>query len=78
MKLNLCLLDDTTLEIPERKIAPICLRCICDAVSGCNKKSKCDGDSCGVFNMTRQYWTDAGRQEVTTETEDGKFNNIVF
>lgn len=70
--------DDEILEIPERKIAPICLRCICDATSGCNKMAKCDENSCGMFNMTRQYWNDAGRQEITEETEEGIFLTLIF
>ena len=50
-----------------QKIDQICLGCICEAVSGCNTTTKCEGDICGPFHMTWGYWADGGKPTLNGE-----------
>ncbi|XP_026292946.1 CLIP domain-containing serine protease B10 isoform X2 [Frankliniella occidentalis] len=38
-----------------------CLRCICEAASGCNTTYGCALGFCGPFYMSRVYWRDGGK-----------------
>ncbi|XP_063243385.1 invertebrate-type lysozyme 3-like [Bacillus rossius redtenbacheri] len=42
----------------------LCLGCICEAASDCDRQAGCLGDVCGLFKITRPYWVDAGRPLV--------------
>ncbi|XP_075209803.1 invertebrate-type lysozyme 3-like [Lycorma delicatula] len=42
-------------------VTDICLGCICEAISNCNKSLTCEGDVCGIFRITWAYWADAGK-----------------
>ncbi|VEN58094.1 unnamed protein product [Callosobruchus maculatus] len=48
-----------------------CLGCICEAVSGCDTSSKCEGDKCGPYRISPAYWADAGKPTVNGESPDG-------
>lgn len=37
-----------------------CLSCLCQAATGCDANRDCDGATCGMFAISRQYWKDAG------------------
>ncbi|XP_068085865.1 lysozyme 2 [Anabrus simplex] len=38
-----------------------CLRCLCEAASGCNMTLYCRSGYCGPFYISRVYWVSAGR-----------------
>lgn len=33
-------------------VTDVCLGCICEASTGCDRSAKCNGDSCGMFQIT--------------------------
>lgn len=37
-----------------------CLPCLCSASSGCDLKKKCEGDFCGPYLISWNYWSDGG------------------
>ena len=37
-----------------------CLSCLCQAATGCDADRECDGNTCGMFAISRQFWRDAG------------------
>ncbi|KAL5234158.1 hypothetical protein ACI65C_001568 [Semiaphis heraclei] len=41
-----------------------CLGCICDAIGECSYHTKCSGELCGMFGITRPYWSDSGKPVV--------------
>ncbi|XP_050535045.1 uncharacterized protein LOC126902066 [Daktulosphaira vitifoliae] len=46
------------------KIVPItevCLACICEVMSKCDRNLMCEGEVCGAFRITWAYWADAGK-----------------
>ncbi|XP_050430199.1 uncharacterized protein LOC126839154 [Adelges cooleyi] len=43
------------------RITEVCLACICEAMSSCNRSLTCEGDVCGPFRITWAYWSDAGK-----------------
>ncbi|XP_034232935.1 loricrin-like [Thrips palmi] len=45
-----------------------CLSCLCQAATGCDANRDCDGDTCGMFAISRQYWKDAGEPGGDFET----------
>lgn len=47
--------------VQENPVTEVCLRCICDASSGCDPTVRCSGESCGMFRITWAYWADAGK-----------------
>lgn len=55
-------------------VTDICLGCICEAASGCDRSIKCTGDVCGLFRITWAYWSDSGKptlQGQTIDSQDG-------
>ncbi|XP_055535877.1 lysozyme-like [Wyeomyia smithii] len=48
-------------QYEETPVTEVCLRCICDASSGCDPSVRCTGDACGMFRITWAYWADAGK-----------------
>ncbi|XP_063243382.1 lysozyme 2-like [Bacillus rossius redtenbacheri] len=38
-----------------------CLRCLCEAASGCNETAGCHQGYCGPFWVSRIYWAEAGK-----------------
>ncbi|GAB0093981.1 Lysozyme [Sergentomyia squamirostris] len=60
-------------------LSDICLGCICEAMSGCNRAAPCDGNVCGLFKITHPYWVDAGKPVQTGDTPEatGAFGNCV-
>lgn len=67
---------------PNQDIAPvtdICLGCICEASSGCDRSLQCNGDVCGMFRITWAYWADAGKPTQQNEAPDAKaaYSNCV-
>ncbi|KAF7996972.1 hypothetical protein HCN44_005249 [Aphidius gifuensis] len=51
-------------------ISQICFGCICEAASGCDTQTGCDGAVCGPFRITWGYWADADK--ITLNGEDPK------
>ncbi|XP_046406711.1 lysozyme-like [Ischnura elegans] len=45
-------------------VSEVCLGCICNAISGCNRTLTCSGDVCGIFRITWAYWSDAGKPVI--------------
>lgn len=37
-----------------------CLRCICEASTGCDLRQRCNGQFCGPFLLSWPYWQDSG------------------
>ncbi|CAG9800371.1 unnamed protein product [Chironomus riparius] len=58
--------NDTTL-LP---VTDVCLGCICEAASECDRSLKCSGDVCGLFRITWAYWSDSGKPTQQGETAD--------
>lgn len=60
-------------------VTDICLGCICQAVSNCNRTLACNGEVCGLFRITRPYWADAKKTVQNGETADspGAFEHCV-
>ncbi|KAJ8894281.1 hypothetical protein PR048_006894 [Dryococelus australis] len=48
----------------------LCLGCICEAASDCDRRAGCVRDVCGLFKITRPYWVDAGTPAVDGDTAD--------
>ncbi|XP_067011443.1 lysozyme [Anabrus simplex] len=48
-------------------VTDICLGCICEAISGCNRTMGCSGDVCGLFRITWAYWSDAGKPVIAQD-----------
>ncbi|KAL1117671.1 hypothetical protein AAG570_003986 [Ranatra chinensis] len=42
----------------------VCLGCMCEAVSDCNRSLRCQEGVCGLFRITKPYWMDANRPTV--------------
>lgn len=45
-------------------MSDICLGCICEAASNCNRTLGCTGDVCGLFRITYPYWLDANKPVI--------------
>uniref|UniRef100_A0A182JAH3 lysozyme n=1 Tax=Anopheles atroparvus TaxID=41427 RepID=A0A182JAH3_ANOAO len=63
----------------ENPVTDVCLQCICEASSGCDTATRCNGDVCGMFLITWAYWADAGKQVQQGDTPDSQnaFANCV-
>lgn len=48
-------------------VTDICLGCICEAVSGCDRTLKCSDGVCGLFAITWAYWADSGKPTLRGE-----------
>ncbi|XP_073979731.1 lysozyme 2-like isoform X2 [Rhodnius prolixus] len=49
------------LATPIEPVSELCLGCICEAASNCNRTLQCNGDVCGIFRITWAYWADANK-----------------
>uniref|UniRef100_A0A1L8E3D0 lysozyme n=1 Tax=Nyssomyia neivai TaxID=330878 RepID=A0A1L8E3D0_9DIPT len=63
----------------QNAISDICLGCICEAMSGCNRAAACDGNICGLFKITHPYWVDAGKPTQSGDAPEATnaFSNCV-
>lgn len=52
-------------------VTDICLGCICEASSGCDRSLQCGGDVCGLFRITWAYWADSGKHTQPGEDPNG-------
>nr|CAD7397794.1 unnamed protein product [Timema cristinae] len=75
--------EDTAVRIlgqQENKVVDdLCLGCLCEAMSDCNRTFSCAGDDCGLFMITRPYWEDAGRHVIAQDNSSspGAFQRCV-
>ncbi|KAG8319378.1 invertebrate-type lysozyme 3-like [Homalodisca vitripennis] len=63
---------DVSGQAPPIRVEPvteICLGCICEAISNCNRTLQCTGDVCGIFRITWAYWADAGKPTLTPQDD---------
>lgn len=37
-----------------------CMKCLCNAATGCNLTIRCPGGYCGPYKISKIYWTEAG------------------
>lgn len=51
-------------------VTDVCLGCICEAASGCDRSLGCAGEVCGLFRITWPYWSDSGKPTQQGETPD--------
>ncbi|XP_014259832.1 uncharacterized protein LOC106672709 [Cimex lectularius] len=73
--------EEEEIEIRKRAIDDVCLQCICEGASGCNRKAdNCFENLCGRFRMTRLFWRDAGMPTLDTDTprKRGAFVNCAL
>ncbi|KAK7868956.1 hypothetical protein R5R35_002589 [Gryllus longicercus] len=49
-----------------------CLRCLCEASSGCDRDFGCQETYCGPFGVSRIYWHEAGRPVLPHDDPDRK------
>ncbi|XP_052123634.1 uncharacterized protein LOC113217320 isoform X3 [Frankliniella occidentalis] len=54
-------ISDIAKEVVVPNLDAKCLRCICEAASGCNTTYGCALGFCGPFYMSRVYWRDGGK-----------------
>ncbi|XP_013166586.1 PREDICTED: lysozyme 2-like [Papilio xuthus] len=54
-------------------LSEACYRCLCYVSTECNTAHGCTGGYCGPFNISRVYWSDAGR--VTLLDDDPQRNH---
>lgn len=59
-------------------VTQTCLGCICEASSGCNRTTTCNGDVCGLFRLTWAYWADAGKPTVAGESPTSETGTYYF
>lgn len=59
-------------------VTDVCLGCICEAVSGCDRTLKCSDGICGLFGITWAYWADSGKPTLNgrgdAKSEDGSYS----
>jgi len=53
-----------------------CLRCICEAIGQCKPGTKCKGEVCGMYGITKRYWKDSGRHVVSGSKPTDKNGKI--
>ena len=53
-------------------MSELCLGCICEAASNCNRSLGCDGDVCGLFRITWAYWADAGKPVIAQDNANAE------
>jgi len=41
-------------------VTELCMGCLCEASTDCNRNFQCDGGYCGMFRISAPYWRDAG------------------
>ena len=41
-------------------VTELCMGCLCEASTDCNRNFQCDGRYCGMFRISVPYWRDAG------------------
>jgi hypothetical protein len=56
----------------QQPVSELCLGCICEAVSNCNRSLGCNGDVCGLFRITWAYWADAGKPVIAQDHPDNE------
>lgn len=61
--------------VDPKPVTDICLGCICEAVSGCNRTLNCNGDVCGLFRITWAYWSDSGKPTLNGEAPGSQTGN---
>lgn len=60
-------------------ISEICLGCICESISSCNRTLTCEGDVCGMFRITWAYWADSGKPVLEGDNpNDGLGNSFLL
>nr|UNZ11904.1 invertebrate-type lysozyme 1 [Coridius chinensis] len=50
-------------QLPE-PVSELCLGCICEAASNCDRTLGCTGGLCGLFKITQPYWLDANKPTI--------------
>jgi len=53
-------------------VSELCLGCICEAASNCNRSLGCNGDVCGLFRITWAYWADAGKPVIAQDNPNAE------
>ncbi|CAG2061900.1 unnamed protein product [Timema podura] len=63
----------------DKVVDDLCLGCLCEAMSDCNRTFSCVGDDCGLFMITKPYWEDAGRHVIAKDNSSspGAFQRCV-
>jgi hypothetical protein len=56
----------------QQPVSELCLGCICEAISNCNRSLGCNGDVCGLFRITWAYWADAGKPVIAQDNADNE------
>ncbi|KAJ8714920.1 hypothetical protein PYW08_004901 [Mythimna loreyi] len=62
--------DVSHLQGNPQPVTEVCLGCICQATSGCKQGAQCEGDHCGLFQITWAYWADAGKPTLHGKSPD--------
>lgn len=60
-------------------VTDVCLGCICEAVSGCDRTKQCSDGVCGLFGITWAYWSDSGKptlKGVDAAADNGEFLSL--
>lgn len=62
-------------------LSEVCLACICESISSCNRNMKCEGEVCGMFGITWAYWADSGKPVLPGDNPNdgqGERNKAIF
>ncbi|XP_036333612.1 invertebrate-type lysozyme 3-like [Rhagoletis pomonella] len=68
----LCVGFALLINAQDKPVTDVCLGCICEAISGCNRTATCTGGVCGLFRITWPYWADGGKQTLNGESPESE------
>ncbi|XP_076644556.1 lysozyme-like [Halictus rubicundus] len=69
---NLCLFFGHQDSMTEAlTVSNTCFKCICEAATGCDLNRGCNGQTCGPFRITRDYWVGAGKPQIHGRSVEG-------
>lgn len=52
------------------------MTCICEGLSKCDPGFECKGQYCGMFKITKSYWSKSGKPVMEGDTPDEKYGKI--
>ncbi|XP_069684589.1 lysozyme-like [Periplaneta americana] len=68
------------LGLAHAEVSELCMGCLCEANTRCDRSFQCEGGDCGLFRISQPYWEDAGRPLIKDDDafSDGAFKRCVL